>query len=281
MGALLGHVFRCLHHVGRQRSLGRTPLEGRLSREHLVRERAQAVDVRAVVQVRLAHGLLGRHVGRGAQGDAHRGQLAGTGVAHRLGHAEVRDDGMAAREHHVVGLDVTVHDAAFVGVGQGVRNLAEDADRIAHRQHAVSLELLTQGLAFHERHDVEEESSRLAGIVQRQDVGMRQLRDDLDLAREAVGTHGRGELGPEDLQRDLPIVLEVVGEVDGCHASLPDLTLDGVGVGERRAHSIDGLGHPRKVSARVEKARGKSCPGVRRPAPHCRQRRFSAYPENP
>ena len=61
---------------------------------------------------------------------------------------------------------------------------------------------------------------------------MLQMGDGLDLAQEPLGAdHGR-ELGPQHLDGDLAVVLEVVREIDRGHAALPQLALDPVAVGE-------------------------------------------------
>ena len=62
--------------------------------------------------------------------------------------------------------------------------------------------------------------------------GWVELGGGLDLAQEPVGAEGGRQLGPQDLERDLAVVLEVAGEVDGGHPALPELALDGVAVGE-------------------------------------------------
>ena len=51
-------------------------------------------------------------------------------------------------------------------------------------------------------------------------------------SHEPLGAEHGGELGLEDLERDLAVVLEVLGEVDGGHAALAQLALDAVAVGE-------------------------------------------------
>ena len=58
---------------------------------------------------------------------------------------------------------------------------------------------------------------------------MLELGGDADFAEEPVGTEGGGQFGMQHLERDRPIVLEVVGQEDGGHAPAAGLTLDGVG----------------------------------------------------
>ena len=56
---------------------------------------------------------------------------------------------------------------------------------------------------------------------------------DLDLGEEPLDAQHRAQLGPEHLERDLAVVLEVGGEVDGGHAAGAELALDPVALGER------------------------------------------------
>ena len=187
--------------MGREHLLRGGLLERRVPAQELVGEGADGVDVGPGIEIGLAHRLFGRHVGRRAERHADGGELVGAGGAHRLGHAEVGDHGVASGEHHVVGLDVAMNDAMLVGVGEGVDHLAEDAHRLVDGNAAVAREPLAQGFAFHERHDVVEESLGFAGVEQRQDVGVLELGGDADFAHEAVVSEGRGEFGPEHLDR--------------------------------------------------------------------------------
>ena len=66
---------------------------------------------------------------------------------------------------------------------------------------------------------------------------------DLDLAGEPLGAERGGELGAEDLHRDLAVVLQVLGEVDGGHAALAELALDAVAVGEGGLEAGHRVGH--------------------------------------
>ncbi len=60
---------------------------------------------------------------------------------------------------------------------------------------------------------------------------MLEIGGGLDLGEEPLGADHRGQLGPEDLDGDLALVPEVVGEVDRGHAARPELALDAVAVG--------------------------------------------------
>ena len=57
---------------------------------------------------------------------------------------------------------------------------------------------------------------------------MVETRGDLDLAQEALGTERRSELRPQHLDRDVAVVLDVVGEIHGGHPAPAKLPLDGV-----------------------------------------------------
>ena len=113
-----------------------------------------------------------------------------------------------------------------------VGDLDQDADRLVHRELALRERGGRGGSPVHVGHDVVEEAVGLAGVEQRQDVRVLQPGGDADLAGEALGAEGRGELGAEHLDGDLAVVLQVVGEVDGGHAALAELALDPVGGAE-------------------------------------------------
>ena len=68
------------------------------------------------------------------------------------------------------------------------------------------------------------------GVVDREDVGVLEPGGELDLALEALGAERGGQLGMEDLERDRPVVLQVVGEIDRGHAPAPELALERVAV---------------------------------------------------
>src|SRR4029077_9707065 len=106
-------------------------------------------------------------------------------------------------------------------------------DRLVDRERTFAREAGAKRLAIHERHHVVEKAVHLARVVQRQDVRMVHLRDDVDLAREAVDAHRRAQLGAQHLERDLAVVLDVAGQIDDGHAALTDLALDLVPAAQR------------------------------------------------
>ena len=72
---------------------------------------------------------------------------------------------------------------------------------------------------------------------------VRETRGELDFAEEPLGSQRRGQLGPEDLDRHLAMVLEVFGEIDRGHAARTQLFLDGVAVGEGGLETIEKVRH--------------------------------------
>ena len=84
---------------------------------------------------------------------------------------------------------------------------------------------------------------RLSGVVERQDVGVAEARRDLDLAEKPLRAERGGQLGPEDLYRDLAVVLEVLGKIDRCHPAAADLTPDGIAVGESGSQTLGDVAH--------------------------------------
>ena len=92
---------------------------------------------------------------------------------------------------------------------------------------------------------------------------MLQVGGGLDLGEEALGADDGGELGAQDLDGDLAVVLEVLGEVHRGHAARAELALDPVAVGEcgelRGVHQRRARSSARKfctstISVRVESA---------------------------
>ncbi len=145
---------------------------------------------------------------------------------------------MAPVEHDVLGLDVAVDHPVLVGVLQRVGHFLGDPHRVVNRELLLPAEAVAEGFSLDEGHHVEDGALHLAGIEQRQDMRVLQIGRRLDLGQEPLGADHRGEFRPQHLERDLAVVLQVLGEVDSGHAAVAKLPLDGVAVGEGGAQAL-------------------------------------------
>ena len=121
-----------------------------------------------------------------------------------------------------------------VGVLERLRRLARDPDGVVDRELPLTAEPVAERFALHERHREPEPRAAghrgLAGVEHRQDVGMLEPRDELDLALEPLRAQGIGQLRMEHFERDRPVVAQVPGEVDRGHAPAAELPLDPVSI---------------------------------------------------
>ena len=191
-----------------------------------------------MVGVGIADGLLGRHVGRRADAPARMRQGAAgrrgpLRDADRLRDAEVRDDGGAAREQHVVRLHVPVDDALVVRVGERPRDVAQGADAFRHGQGIARGQPSPQRRPLLVRHDEVQHAVRIAGVVQRHDVRVSQAGGDADLAQEPLAAQRRRQLRPNHLDGDTPRMLLIVREIDARHAAPSELPFDAIAPAKR------------------------------------------------
>ena len=102
---------------------------------------------------------------------------------------------MAVRgQHDVVGLDVTVDDALVVGLGQAIRDLDRDLDRVLQVELLVR-DQRSQRPPFHELHGDEDRAVLLVDVVDLRDGGVRDRRRRARLTHEAAPPIGiRDEL---------------------------------------------------------------------------------------
>ena len=216
------------------------PSNGRRPRQHLVEHDAQREDVAARVD-RVAARLLGRHVGERPHDQAleravpaapgERVLVRGRGEARE---AEVEHlDAPALAQHHVPRLDVAVHDAVLVGVGERLGHLLRD------RQHLLGSDAAPRAAARRASGPARTPSRcsaacaplriRLAHVVDHGDVRVRERRGHARLAHEAGRRLAvpRGRRG-QPLERDEPVQPRVLGEPDLAHGSGPEALLEPV-----------------------------------------------------
>ena len=221
----------------------------RLAGEHLIKHRAQRVDVGTAIDGAVAGRLLRAHVRGRAETQARLGDAMSAGLRDRERNPEVGDDRLLLLKQHVLRLEVAVDDVVAVRVVEGARDRRRYADGFVDRKLLLAIEPLSKRLAFDEGHDVEERSARrLSGVEEREDILVLEVRGDADLGEEALDAHHRGEVGVQDLERDVSVVFEVAREIDGRHAPGADLALDDVAIGERTNELVTQLRHGANVT---------------------------------
>jgi hypothetical protein len=108
-------------------------------------------------------------------------------AASALATAEVGHERLAARQEHVVRLDVAVDEPLLVGVRECGGHVAQHANSLAHRQLAAPLQSGPQRVALDERHAVVEQLAGSARSEQGHDVRVTEPRGDADFLPEAIG----------------------------------------------------------------------------------------------
>ncbi len=198
-------------------------VEGDPPGEHLEEHAAEGVDVGACVHG-LAAGLLGRHVGGGAEHDAGLGQGR---LALHLGDSEVEDfhelELVAALDHIDVGrFHVPVDHAHVVGGLESAGDLQGEVPGPGPRQAVLGAQDLLEVLALEQLHD--EEGRALGDLVDVADVdhvGVTDAGGGPSLPHEALDEFPIvGHLRAEDLDGHRLAEAEVLALVDAAHATL-------------------------------------------------------------
>ena len=212
---------------------------GRSAGEPLVERRAERIDVAARVGPFTAR-LLGGHEG-GCAGDG-----AGERALHGAGEAEVGHDGAALLDHEVLGLEVAVDDAAFMGVVDGERRVAKEAHELGARPGPV----LERG-PVDEPHRDEVAPVGLADFENRGDAGMVELRGGAGFTLEAFDFAGVG--ASEDFQRD--------AAVEGGVERAPDLSA-GAGAESLLEDELAEAVHEQTIRRALRQRAGRRIPRV-------------------
>ena len=149
------------------------------------------------------------------------GQLVGGAGQPEVGHRDVA----GGVDQHVARLEVAVDQAGGVGGGQPAAGGDEQRDDVGGRQ-GVAGQVLAEGGALDELHGQEHPAVDLAGVVDRDHVGVGQLGQRLGLAdqprRRVGGAIGRRQ----HLDRHPAIELRIVRGVHLAHPAGAHLALD-------------------------------------------------------
>jgi hypothetical protein len=149
-----------------------------------------------------------------------------------------------AVDDDVVRLDVAVHDPVPVRVRERCEDLARVLDDDARRGRAPRHDELLDVAAVEELHRDVVRPLRLAPVVDRDDVRVRERGGALRLAAEPLDELVVARVAlVEDLDRHAPAEHLVLGEVDVRHAAAPDPLEDPVAPVEERVDQRVGDGH--------------------------------------
>lgn len=170
-----------------------------------------------------------------------RGAGAGeTGVRIRLREAEIHQVcEVPVVDEDVVGLHVPVAEPAAMGGVEGVGDLPDDLQGTLGGQRPGVGEQGAQVPTVDQSHVDEQSAVDLAPVVDRDDMGVVQLRGDPRFAQEPVTGGGiAGDRRAEELQGDDPALARVGGAVDLAHPAAADELVDRVGA-EARAAEVE------------------------------------------
>jgi len=223
-----------------------------LAADELVEHEAQRVHVALRVDLTgTTLGLLGAHVLQRADqlARARHARPFAIGVVERARDAEIDHLGNTRGvDEHVAGLQVAVDDTLGVPVSDRSAHVTEQRNRLGRRKLARA----------HERGDGQRILDQLHRQVRRRpvDAGREDLRDrrvvhpreQLGFLREAPRGRSVRERR-QDLERDLPVGMALLGFVHATHAARADA-----------AHETEAADH----RARRERDRGHECRDVRR-----------------
>ena len=157
-----------------------------------------------------------------------RGRLA------QLRQAEVRQLRVAAlRDQDVLGLDVTMQNAGVVRRGQTIGDADDQLDDVLPRPWA-RLDPVPERAAVNELGDQVLAPVELAGVMDREDVGMIERGCELRFALEAPPGRRVGQIGGEKLDRDGAIELGIRRAIDRAHPAFAKLVIEAI-CADRRA----------------------------------------------
>ena len=191
-----------------------------IANQQLVEHYAQGVDI-GLWADRQRLDLLGGDVGRCAQDGAGLGGLRLS--AQLLGDAEVGEVGVALLIEQDVGwFEVAVDNALLVGGFQGGGDLVDQSGSVVRLPGARAVERSCQRSPFHQAHDQVGALGIAPEVVERHDVQVLELGDQLRFALEAADEVGLvSVLGQDHLDGDLPFDERLAGAV---HSAVSPLT---------------------------------------------------------
>ena len=214
--------------------IGVVVVERSTSRDHLVEDHPQRIDVGALVDLLRVGDLLGRHELRRAHDERAHAAAILVGL-HEPRDAEVEDLDVIARlflvgEEDVVGLEVAVDDTGAVRSVERRGDLARDPHGAAHRHAGDSIDLVGEQRAFEVlEHDVRDALAGEPHVGRLDDVRVPEGSGGAGLVHEPLDDVGVfRELGAQHLDRDAPLDQHVLGKEHASHPALVQTADDAI-----------------------------------------------------
>jgi hypothetical protein len=228
-GLLLAHLPQRLQRAGR--------IKRRAAGERAIQCRPQGIDIaRGAKPIDLPRCLLWRHVAGRSQYLARCRKLVGGTVPlgqTKVGHTRTVID----RDQNVLRLQIAVQNAALVRMLNGQRRLLHQAGGLLGRERAV-LNAVPKAFPFDPRHGQEVAALVLAGLKDRHNSGMIELRCGRRFCLKTADLLGTGQLPrADDFERREPIQPSMPRKINHAHAAAAHFANQAVvpqsGVGKR------------------------------------------------
>ena len=168
--------------------------------------------------------LFGRHVGRSAD---HRRSSQAFGGFDKPSHSEIRQQRVALRvKQNVRGLDVSMHHAVLVCVGQGGRDLVEQSASHLERYRTL-FNPVGETADLEEGHHLIGISVLLAVVQNRNNIGMIQPRHHVHLAAKAPDELlGLSQRGADELNGHFLVGPAIARAIHRGHTPTADAFMD-------------------------------------------------------
>src|SRR5262249_52701739 len=117
-------------------------------------------------------------------------------------------------------------DAAPMRVRQRAEDVAKDDDDVADGQCTVTVESLSERLAFDERHRVVQHRAGFTRREDRYDVRVLKAREQVNFATKALDSECSRQFGGKHFHDDGTAERALAGDEEVAHAAATELSLD-------------------------------------------------------
>src|SRR5437867_2863239 len=130
-----------------------------------------------------------------------------------------------------------------VSTVERVGYLAGEANGLIDRELMLPFQPRPERFPLDQGHGVPEQSLATARVEHRENVGMLEATGQPDLPLESLYTQACGQLRAQHLESHRAIMPEVVGDIHGRHAAVPELAFEPVGRSETGPEALQRIRH--------------------------------------